>query len=165
MNGIAWLCYAFCAIVASGFIVATTAGMPPEVASHFGLRNAANAFMPRSAYLVFMLVFAIGLPALVAGTIAYLPRVRPDAINIPNRAYWLDPKRRQETIDVLSARGAWFGCLLTLFIAGVHYIVLEANRVTPPQLPLEMFFTWIAIFVAVLAIWIVSLYSRFRSSQ
>jgi hypothetical protein len=66
---------------------------------------------------------------------------------------------------VLSAQGAWFGCLLTLFIAGVHYIVLEANRVTPPELPLGMFFTWITIFVAMLAIWIISLYSRFRNTR
>jgi hypothetical protein len=165
MTRIAWLCYAFCAIAVTGFIVATTSTMPAEVASHFGLRNAANAFMPKGVYLAFMLAFALALPAFVVGMIAFLPRVRPEAINIPNRAYWLDPARRPDTIDALSARGAWFGCLLTLFIAGVHYIVLEANRVTPPELPLGMFFTWIAIFVAVLAIWIVSLYSRFRSTR
>ena len=164
MTRLSWLCYVFCAVVAAGFIFATTASMPPQVASHFGVRGA-NAFMPKGAYLAFMLAFAVGLPALVAGTISFLPRVKPDAINIPNRAYWLDPARRQETIDALSARGAWFGCLLTLFIAGVHYIVVEANRVTPPELPLEMFFTWIAIFIAVLVVWIISLYSRFRSAR
>ena len=66
MTRIAWLCYAFCAVVAGGFIVATTSDMPPDVASHFGLRNAANAFMPRGAYLIFMLAFGLGLPAFVA---------------------------------------------------------------------------------------------------
>jgi uncharacterized membrane protein len=165
MTRIAWLCYVFCAVVAGGFIVATTAGMPSDVASHFGLRNAANGFMTRSAYLIFMLAFGLGLPAFVAGMIAFLPRVRPDAINIPNRAYWLDPARRQETIDTLSASGAWFGALLTLFIAGVHYVVVEANRVSPPELPAGMFFALITIFVAVLALWIVSLYLRFRNPR
>ena len=162
MTRIAWLCYAFSAVVAAGFIVATTAGMPPEVASHFGLRHAANAWMPRDVYLAFMLAFGVGLPAIVAGVIAFLPRIRPDAINIPNREYWLDPARRQDTIETLSAHGAWFGCFLTLFLAGVHYVVLEANRITPPRLPVELFFALIAIFVVTLALWIVSLYSRFR---
>ena len=150
MNRIAWLCYAFCAIVAAGFIVATTASMPAEVASHFDVRNAANTFMPRSAYLALMLAIALGLPALIVGTIVLLARIRPDAINIPNRAYWLDPQHREEMIGALRARGAWFGCLLTVFIAGVHYLVLEANRATPPTLPLEMFFTWMVMFAAAL---------------
>lgn len=165
MTRIAWLCYAFSAIVATGFIAATTAGMPPEVASHFGLRHAANAWMPRGVYLAFMLGFGLGIPAIVAAAIAFLPRVRPDMVNIPNREYWLGPARRQETIDALSARGAWFGCFVTAFIAGVHYVVLEANRVTPARLPVELFVTLIAIFVAVLAIWIVSFYSRFRAPR
>jgi hypothetical protein len=156
MTRIAWLCYVFCAVVAGGFIVATTAGMPSDVASHFGLRNAANGFMTRSAYLIFMLAFGLGLPAFVAGMIAFLPRVRPDAINIPNRAYWLDPPgaRRRSTRSAQAAPGS--GALLTLFIAGVHYVVVEANWVTPPELPAGMFFALITIFVAVLALWIVS---------
>jgi hypothetical protein len=162
MTRIAWLCYAFCAIVAAGFIVTTAAGMPSDVASHFGLRHAANTFMSKGAYLTFILAFALGLPAFVAGMIAFLPRVRPESINIPHREYWLAPARRQETIDTLSASGAWFGCFLTLFVAGMHYVVVEANRATPPQLPAGLFFALITVFVAVLAFWIVSLYTRFR---
>ena len=165
MTRIAWLCYAFSAVVAAGFIVATTSGMPPDVASHFGASHAANGFMTRGAYLIFMLAFGLGLPALVAAIIAFLPRVRPEAINIPHREYWLAPARRQQTVDALSASGAWFGALLTLFIAGVHYVVVEANRVTPPELPAGMFYALITIFVAVLAFWIVSLYLRFRNPR
>ena len=40
MTRLAWLCYAFAAAVATSFIVATTGGMPVEIASHFGLRHA-----------------------------------------------------------------------------------------------------------------------------
>ena len=97
--------------------------------------------------------------------IAFLPRVRPEAINIPHREYWLAPARRQQTIDALSASGAWFGALLTLFIAGVHYVVMEANRVTPPELPRGMFFALLTTFVVVLAFWIVSFYLRFRNPR
>ncbi len=165
MTRIAWLCYAFCTVVAGGFIIATTSGMPPDVASHFGASHAANGFMSRGAYLGFMLALGLGLPALIAGMIAFLPRVRPEAINIPHREYWLAPARRQQTIDALSASGAWFGALLTLFIAGVHYVVMEANRVTPPELPRGMFFALLTTFVVVLAFWIVSFYLRFRNPR
>ena len=162
MTRLAWLCYAFSAAIATSFIVATTAGMPAAIASHFGLRHVANAWMSHGMYLLFMLGFGLMLPAIVAGAIAFLPRIRPDAINIPNREYWLAPPRRQETIDALSAHGAWFGCLLTIFIAGVHYVVLEANRSTPARLPAELFFTLLAAFGMVLAVWIGSLWLRFR---
>ncbi len=161
MTRLAWLCYAFAAAVATSFIVATTAGMPAEIASHFGLRHAANAWMPHGVYLAFMLAFGLLLPAIVAGAIALLPRIRPDAINLPHREYWLAPTRRQDTIDTLSAYGAWFGCLLTLFLAGVHYVVLEANRVTPATLPAELFFTLLAVFGLALAVWIGALWRRF----
>jgi cation transporter-like permease len=162
MTRLAWLCYAFCAIVATAFIVATTGEMPAHVASHFGQHHAANAWMSRDGYLLFMLAFGVGLPAVVVGAIAFLPRLRPDAINIPHRDYWLEPARREETIDALSAHGAWFGCLLTLFFAGIHYVVLDANRASPAQLPVELFVTLMASFAGVLALWIGSLWLRFR---
>ena len=165
MTRIAWLSFAFCSLASAAFIVATAAGMPPNVASHFGPGNAANGWMPRGGYVVFMLAFALGLPALIAGMIAWLPLARPAAINLPHREYWLANERRQQTIATLSASGAWFGCLLTLFIAATHYVVLEANRVTPPVLPAGLFFTLMSIFVAVLALWIVLLYLRFRTPR
>ena len=162
MSRLAWLCFAVCAAIAAAYIAATTGQLPGRVASHFGANNAPNGWMSRDGYLLFMLAFGVGLPTLVAGSIALLPRTWPNAINIPNRQYWLEPARRQETMDALAACGAWLGCLLTLFIAGVHYVVLESNRVTPAALSAGLFFALLAAFALALAVWIGALWRRFR---
>ena len=69
MHRIAWLVFALCLAVATTFIVTTTGALPERVASHFGPGNAANGFMTRSGYLVFMLAFAVVLPVFVAAMI------------------------------------------------------------------------------------------------
>lgn len=162
MSRLAWLCFAVCLAVAAAFIAATTGLLPTRVASHFGANNAPNGWMSRDGYLLFMLAFGIGVPVVVAGAIGLLPRLWPNAINIPNREYWLAPARREETIDALSAHGAWFGCLLSLFLAGIHYVVVEANRATPAALPAGLFFALLGAFGLALVAWIGSLARRFR---
>jgi len=162
MTRLAWLCFAVCAAVAAAYIAATTGQLPAQVAAHFGANNAPNGWMSRDGYLRFMLAFGVAVPVLTAGGIALLPRMWPNAINIPHREYWLDPARRQQTIDTLGAYGASFGCLLTLFLAGVHYVVLEANRATPAALPAGLFFALLGAFGLALVLWIASLARRFR---
>jgi uncharacterized membrane protein len=162
VDRLAWLCFAACLAVAGSFIAATTGQLPAQVASHFGAGHAPNGWMSRDGYLAFMLVFALGLPLVVAGSIGLLPRLRPNSINIPQRDYWLDPARRAETIRALAAQGAWLGCLVTLFFAAIHYVVLEANRASPPRLPADLFIMLLATFVGAIALWVGALWLRFR---
>ena len=137
--------------------------MPEQVASHFGAGNAAHAFMSRGGYLVFMLVFALALPVFVAAMTGLLPRLRANSINIPHKDYWLDPRRRAATMNALSAHGAWLGSLIALFIAALHYVLLIANRSSPPQLPADLFIMLLVGFVVGITLWIGTFYLRFRN--
>src|SRR5258707_8825101 len=112
MHRFAWLIFVLCLAVAAGFIVTTAGALPATVASHFGPGNAANGFMTRGGYQVFMLFFALGLPVFLAAMIGLLPRMRPQSLNLPNREHWLDPTRRIATSNALSAQGAWFGSIV-----------------------------------------------------
>ena len=85
MHRLAWLVFALCLAASATFIVATSHALPEQVASHFGYGNAANGFMTRDGYLVFMLAFAVVLPLLLATTIGLLPRMWPNAVNVPHR--------------------------------------------------------------------------------
>jgi len=163
MHRLAWLIFVLCLAVAAGFIVTTTGALPANVASHFDAGNAANGFMTRGNYLLFMLFFALGLPIFLAATIGLLPRMRPQSLNIPNREHWLDPKRRDATLSMLSAQGAWFGSIVALFIAGLHYVLLVANASSPPRLPADLFWTLVIVFVVAMTLWIGALYLRFRN--
>jgi len=112
---------------------------------------------------VFMLAFAVVLPAFLAAMIGILPRARSNSINIPHKDYWLDPKRKEDTLNALSAHGAWLGGLIALFIAAIHYVLLVANRSTPPQLPADLFWMLLVAFVAGIILWSAALYVRFRN--
>ena len=163
MHRLAWIVFALCLVATGTFIVATTAALPESVASHFGGTGAANGFMSRGGYLVFMLAFGLALPAFMAIVVGLVPRLAPARINVPNRDYWLDPKRRADTLNALSAQGAWLGTLTAAFIAALHYVLLVVNRSLPPQLPADLFWMLLAGFVAALVLWIAALYVRFRS--
>lgn len=163
MQRIAYLLFALLLIAVGAFIVATTGQLPERVASHFGAGNLANGWMTRGGYLVFMLVFALLLPVVVVAVVGWLPRRAPGAVNIPHRDHWMAPGRRAATLAILASHACWLGCLLALFIAGIHFAILEANAAVPPRLPADLFWTLLAGFLAAVALWIGALYLRFRN--
>ena len=149
-------------VVSATLIIATTGQLPAQVASHFGAGGAANGAMTRSGYLIFMLAFAVGLPIMMVLGMAVLPRLRPTSINIPHREYWLDPARRDATLRYIEAQAYWLGSLMTVFIAAIHLLLIEANATQPPRLPGAPFGALMAMFVAALALWMVMLIMHFR---
>jgi uncharacterized membrane protein len=149
-------------VISATVIISTTGQLPEQVASHFGASGTANSAMTRSGYLMFMLAFALAIPLLVVLSMAVLPRLMGNAINIPNRDYWLAPARREATLRYLGAHACWLGSLLTVFIAAIHLLLLEANATRPPHLPAAPFWTLLALFLAAMAFWAITLVMRFR---
>ena len=149
-------------VVSTSVIVATTGQLPAQVASHFGAGGGANGSMGRTAYLIFMLAFAVGLPLLMVLSMAVLPRMMTSAINIPNRDYWLAPARREATLRYIEAHAYWLGSLMTVFIAAIHLLLIEANATQPPRLPGAPFALLLGSFLVVLGLWMVTLIAHFR---
>jgi hypothetical protein len=154
--------FVLCLAASATFIAATTHALPEQVASHFGSGNAANGFMTRGGYSAFMLAFGLRAPAFMAIVVGPC-RAGADPINVPNRDYWLDPKRWEATMGALSALGAWLGSLTTIFIAAIHYVLIVANETSPPQLPADLFRMLLIGFVVGIALWLGTLYLRFRN--
>ena len=151
-------------VAATAYVVATAPGLPERVATHFGGSGAADGWMTRAGYVRFILLFVVVLPSLLVAAIGLLPRLLPQWVNLPNRAYWLAPERGDDSIDFLLAHACWFGVLMVLFIAAIHCLLLQANAASPPRLPTAPFVALLAGFVAGLGVWMVMLYRRFRSS-
>ncbi len=164
MPAVPLLAFALIEIAVAAFVAATTGQLPERVASHFGAGNLPNGWMPREAYLPFMLGFAVVLPAVVVAGIALTPRLGPRRLNLPHRDYWLAPERRAATFAALAAHACWLGCLIALFIAGIHYSILVANASVPPRLPDALFWTLLIAFCAGVVLWIGALYLRFRNA-
>ncbi len=149
--------------VVAVYIVMTTRALPDPVATHFGPANLANGWMSRDHYVVFMLAFATLLPIVIVGMIGWLPRILPRSVSIPNRDYWLAPPRRATTLASLVSFACLLGCLLAAFIAGVHFIIIEAAASVPPRLPTTLFWSLLGGLAASLALWIGAFRLRFRA--
>ncbi len=149
-------------VVAAALIVVTTDQLPLQIASHFGASGAPNGWMSRHGYLLFMLAIGIGTPLSVVLTMSVLPRVMAKSINIPHRDYWLDPARREDTLRYLESHAYWLGSLLVVFLAAIHFLLIEANATQPPHLPGAPFATILVVFFAGMAIWALTLAMRFR---
>jgi len=127
----AWLAAGLIACSAA-LVLATTAGLPPLVASHFAADGRANGWMSREAYAWMMALMSLVTPYAVWGAAAWLPRRWPRLVNLPFRDYWLAPERREATLARLGRMGLGMGLLSAALIAGIHVEVVLANRRVPP---------------------------------
>ncbi|MEN6318374.1 MAG: DUF1648 domain-containing protein [Syntrophaceae bacterium] len=137
------------------YLVCSTSLLPERIAIHFGASGQPNGWMIRSTYLVFMGAFGMGLP-LISVVIALVVRLVPARfINLPNHDYWLSPERQSQTCMYISRQLLWLACLEVVFFAGIQFLIVEANRMAPVQLPMEMFLSLIGCFLVAVALWII----------
>ena len=155
----------FLAVFAVVFVIYTTRYLPDPVATHFGGDNRANGWMSRDGYLLFMLAFMIGISTFVSFLVGTLPRKFPQWTNVPNRDFWLAPARREESLRYLSSHGKRLGCLIVMMMLGMHYVILKANHIQPPTLPVPAFSAVLFGFALALIWWIVRLYRRFPKPE
>ena len=144
------------------FVWTTSLALPPVVASHFSAAGAANGFMPRGAYIATMLVLIIGVPALLAALPTWIAARSGSNLRIPHREHWLAPERRAGTFAFIGAHGRWFAAGVALFLADVHWLVVQANRLQPPALATGAIQGALVAFFVALAIWLFTLFRRFR---
>jgi uncharacterized membrane protein len=148
--------------VLAAYVWLSSAGLPATVASHFGSDGTANGLSSRGGYTVAMLVLAVLVPAVVGLLPGLLARHAGGLINIPNRDYWLAPERKRQTEDFLALGGVAFGLALAVFMAHLHTLVVQANRLVPPQLPLASVAPGLVLLLACCAAWVLLLALRFR---
>ncbi len=150
------------AVAAGAAFVWTTAGaLPPMVASHFGFDGAANGFSSRAVYTAGMLVLVAVVPALVGVLPGWLVRKAGVGLNIPHRAWWLAPERRDATLNFLAAHGAAFALPLAAFLAWVHWLVVQAHQASPVRLPFEKVVPALVALGLSTAVWAAALWWRF----
>jgi uncharacterized membrane protein len=149
-------------LAAAWYVDATTGILPERVATHFGGGGRPNGWMTRDGYRVFMLSFVTLLPLFMVLMAGVMPRLFPNATNIPNRHYWMAPQRRDQALRFLAAHACWLGCLMVVFILAIHVLLLQANHGMPVRLPERPFFMLLGGFALALVVWIIVLVWRFR---
>lgn len=149
-------------IAAAIFSLEVIVSLPGRVAITFNSRGLAVNFMSRNDYYIYILICTIGFPLFIVGVIGWLPKLFPNKINIPNRDYWLEPQNREQTILFLTQHAYRLGCIFTVFMVGIQWLVVLANRQNPPQLDNIKFTVLLIGFPISIFIWIIVILFRFR---
>jgi hypothetical protein len=149
MQRLAFMFFAIAVVVSTAYIVATGQDLPARVASHFGLRGTADAFMPRDKYLLVFGLISFLVPIGVVAVSAIAVRVRPGYACKRNREFWSRPENRAAAITYCTTASMIKAGLLSVFLAVVHSMVLQANQVQPPRLPFPAFAVLLGLFAVV----------------
>ena len=109
-------------------VIASYRELPANVASHFDLSGRPNGWMSRDSCVWFTLGLGIVVPATIIAMMGGAGRIPVSFINLPHRDYWLAPERRRAALSILLRYSIWFSCLMVLFVTGLHWLIVEANR-------------------------------------
>lgn len=137
------------------FVAHSAAWLPARVATHFGAGGRADGWMSRESYLHF--IAGLGLTAsfsivVVAVILTILQNRLKSFRRAKNR-----PLKRNPNLSWFCGDMLWLACLVLGFIAGIHYLTIEANRHHPAHLPMVPFSILIAGFIAGNIGWIILL--------
>ena len=151
-------------LIAVGHGVWAYTVLPERVVSHWdGLGNP-NDYMSRDGFISFYLWLMVGLSTLFGG-IGALIRVTPnDAINLPNRDYWLTPERRDATIATITKQMNAFTVMMNVFMIGIHQLSIMANLTPDKHLSNGV---WVLLlgFLGGTAYWVYKMYADFKVPQ
>lgn len=136
--------------------------LPPQVASHFGVTNDANASMSRDAFVASMCGLTVGLPLLLWAALGWAMKRRQ--VNIPNAEYWFSEPRRPATERYLYRHFTWLSVGMTVFSGYMFWLVTAANVDSPahPMLDGSRFTVGLGVFLALVTGWVTALSWRFR---
>jgi hypothetical protein len=158
---------AFLLLAASliAFALSSAANLPPTVATHFSGPGHPDRWMSASGYVRFIISFGVGLPLFIVAVFYALRWLPSSLINLPRKDFWLADERLPETRRYFFRRGLWLGCMMLLLMIGLHYTIVRANQVTPPQLVPKHAFGLMIIFLVALALWLVTFLRHFARAQ
>jgi len=135
--------------------------LPERMASHFGYDGTPNGWQPKDEFFLLMLLavgLTFGVSFLVPRLIAALPDNR---INLPHKAYWLAPARREETFRFIAAQMAWFGCAILFIILFGAFLAMRANLSPDRHFDNDTMIKLMAAFLFVTVLWIVHFLRHF----
>jgi uncharacterized membrane protein len=134
--------------------------LPETMASHFNAGGTPNGFQSKAIF--FLMLYAILL--VVGGFLAFgvpaLISTRPQIANLPNKAYWLAPERREATLAFLAAHFTWFGSAVLALGNAIVFQVIRYHLEHQPALPSSSMWVILLSFLLFVLFWMVTLFRR-----
>ena len=148
-------------VLAIGISVSSYVVSPDHVAIHFGINGKPDSWASSAS----LLAISIGTYALAVVPIifigSYASKIPFSMLNIPHKEHWSKPELKEILYEKLESSMAPFGLALTIFLAFVHILLLEANLSSGGSLNMLAFYLALFIFTGYTIFWVVRLYSSF----
>ncbi len=135
--------------------------MPEEIASHFNASGSADGWMNKSTYFLTYYLIMLSIAVMFYVINLFLNRIPEKMINLPNKKYWLDPARKEESINSIKNFIYWFGTLTITYILLVFREVYIANMNRTFDLGNTMWI-YLIILLAAVTYTVIKMYSRFN---
>jgi serine/threonine-protein kinase len=137
--------------------------LPARVAIHFDAAGKPNGWWTSTGVLTAAAV-EIAITAVMFATAGLLRLVPADLVNVPNKAYWLAPERREATFAFVRDWMRWLVVLALAFLTAISNAALRANLTKPPHL--DPVWIWLAaVFAIAVVAMIVVLIRHFRTPR
>lgn len=146
-------------------VVGTMRRLPAVVASHFDAAGTANGWSSRPGYITLVLILGVALPLGVIGLVHSTTARGPAGLNIPSRAYWMEPARQGRAVALVRSYTWWLGVVLTGTALAVHLAVLGANAASPPHLSGRVIVPLLLAVVAAIGTWTLGWYRLLRPPE
>lgn len=136
--------------------------LPDRVAVHFGSDGMANGWAPNYVNALLM----TGTHVLLFCSFYFSPRLMllfpAKWINLPNKAYWLQPSVLPRTMAKISSSMWQLGVAMFLFFLVIGVLSLQANMAPTVCLNLNVFFPALAALFIYTAWWTIMFFRAFR---
>lgn len=137
--------------------------LPEKVAAHFNASGEPDNWTSKRGYLVFQIILLLFTAAVSFGLPLLLKKLPASAINIPHKAYWLAPERRNATFSILQKRFEWFGVGLCALMISINQLAIRANLLDQNLSPASWYV--LGAFLLFVVIWSVKLCREFNITR
>jgi uncharacterized membrane protein len=136
--------------------------LPDTMASHFDGAGRPNGWSSKQAFFGLYLLLAALMNFVFFVFPKILGRFSPSLINIPNRAYWLVPARKDQALAMLDEEMGRFGIATLALMVAVIQLAIQANL--PGRSTLHSGSMWVLLggFAAYTVFWLARIHRRFR---
>ena len=135
--------------------------MPEVIASHFDGLGAANAWSGKAGFFVLYLAIILLLVVVFIYTPIWSMRRSRFGMKIPHPEYWLAPERIEQTKRFFRQQMAIMGVLHIALAIYVMQLAILANFEPEPRIH-ESIFWVLAIYFAVLILWLIYFFLHFK---
>jgi len=101
--------------------------LPDTLAVHFGVGGQPDSWSAKGTFVATYAGIEAIFVVLALGSVFLIRKVPPSMFSLPNKDYWFAPERKEQALDNLATRVAWFEIVTLAFLIAIAQIIFNAN--------------------------------------